>query len=345
MFDSDAFAGHESLHHFYDEQTGLKALIAVHSTALGPGAGGCRMWNYPDAQSALRDVLRLSEGMSYKNAVADLPLGGAKAVIWGDSRKDKTPELFRALGRFIDSLNGVYWSAEDVGVSPDDMRYAREETRYVAGLDDGEAASGDPSPLTALGVFKCMQRAATRVFGTQSLEGVHVAVQGVGHVGGYLVEHLAKAGAKLTVTDINETLLEQVASKTGAQIVSPDAIYDVDADIFSPNALGAVVNDATLERLQCKLILGSANNQLATVDVGALLMEKGLVYGPDFVVNGGGIINVASEISGEYSRDWVLGKIDKLVETLDEILLTSSENGTPSNVEAIALARRRIAVK
>ena len=343
MFDSDAFAGHESLHHFYDEQTGLKALIAVHSTARGPGAGGCRMWNYPDAQSALRDVLRLSEGMSYKNAVADLPLGGAKAVIWGDSRKDKTPELFRALGRFIDSLNGVYWSAEDVGVSPDDMRFAREETRYVAGLDDGEAASGDPSPLTALGVYKCMQRAATRVFGTQSLEGVHVAVQGVGHVGGYLVEHLAKAGAKLTLTDINETLLQQVASKSGAQIVAPDAIYDVEAEIFSPNALGAVVNDTTLERLQCKLILGSANNQLATIDIGAKLLEKGLVYGPDFVVNGGGIINVASEISGEYSRDWVLGKIDKLVETLDEILQTSSENGTPSNVEAIALARRRIA--
>lgn len=343
MFDSDAFAGHESVHHFYDDNTGLKAVIAIHSTARGPGAGGCRMWNYTDSVAMMRDALRLSEGMSYKNAVADLPLGGAKAVIWGDSRTGKSPELFRALGRFIDSLNGVYWSAEDVGVSPDDMRHAREETRYVAGLNEGEAASGDPSPITAIGVFRCMKAAAARALGTDSLKDVRVAVQGVGHVGGYLVKHLAEEGARLTIADINQSVLEQIARETGAEIVHPDAIYDIDAEIFSPNALGAIINDETLDRFKCKLIAGSANNQLASADIGRKLMDRNILYAPDFVVNGGGIINVASEISGEYSRDWVLKKIDHLVDTLGEIMDLSTRNRQPTNHEALALARRRIA--
>jgi len=303
------------------------------------------MWNYDNAQAAMRDALRLSEGMSYKNAVADLPLGGAKAVIWGDSKTQKTPELFRALGRFIESLDGAYWSAEDVGVSPDDMRHAREETRYVAGLDDGVAASGDPSPVTALGVYRGMKAAAQRVLGVDSLADVHVALQGVGHVGGYLAQHLAKEGARLTITDINQPVLEQVAQQTGAKIVSPDEIYDTDAQIFSPNALGAVINDQTLERLSCKLIAGSANNQLATVDIGEKLVKQGVAYAPDFVINAGGIINVASEISGTYSHDWVMGKVDRLVETLVTILDESAAQKTPSNVVAIDLARRRMTAK
>jgi len=238
MFDQAAFAAHESVHQFYDRPSGLRLIIALHSTVRGPAAGGCRMWKYETSGEALVDALRLSEGMSYKNAMADLPLGGGKAVIWGDSRTDKTPELFRALGRAIESLGGRYWSAEDVGVSPSDMSFAAEETRYVAGLATGASASGDPSPVTARGVFLGIQAAALRVFGTDDLNGRSVAVQGVGHVGGRVCELLAEAGAVLTLTDVNRDALAAVAAATGAANVAPEAIYDVEADIFSPNALG-----------------------------------------------------------------------------------------------------------
>ena len=345
MFDSDAFKDHESVHHFHDPATGLKAIIAVHSTALGPGAGGCRMWNYPDANAALRDVLRLSEGMSYKNAAAGLDLGGAKAVIWGDSRTQKTPELFRALGRCIDRMNGQYWSAEDVGVSPDDMRYAREETRFVAGLDDGPAASGDPSPWTALGVYLCMLESAKRTYGVDDLKGMKIAIQGVGSVGGYLAGHLAEAGAELFVADVNEAVLEQVSASTGATVVSPESIYDVDAEVFSPNALGAVLNQDTLPRIKARLICGSANNQLATPEIGVQLLQSGQTYAPDFVVNGGGIINVASEISGEYSKQWVKTKIHELVATLTRVLDEADTEKRPTHDVAVEFARRRIANK
>lgn len=343
MFDTEAFAGHESVHFFHDAESGLRAIIAIHSTARGPGGGGCRMWNYANSDEAMRDALRLSEGMSYKNAVADLPLGGGKAVVWGDSRTQKTPELFRALGRAIDSLDGRYWSAEDVGVSPDDMRYVREETRYVAGLDDGEAASGDPSPITAWGVYKGICATAQRALGASDMKGVRVAVQGVGHVGGGVCEHLAKAGAQLFITDVNQDALRAVAEKTGAEIVAPDAIYDVDAEVFSPNALGAIINDNTLARLKCKLIAGGANNQLVTKETGEKVRQMGIVYAPDFVINGGGIINVASEISGVYDHDWVMGKVDKLVETLGQILDDSAATARPTNIVALELAQKRIA--
>jgi leucine dehydrogenase len=209
MFDKAAFAGHESVHHFFDAKTGLRAIIAIHSTALGPAAGGCRMWNYATSDDAFVDALRLSEGMSYKNAMADLPLGGGKAVIWGNSKTEKTPELFRALGQAIATLNGKYWSAEDVGVSVHDMAHAAEETKYVAGLP---GKSGDPSPVTARGVFLGIKAAALRAFGTDDLNGRHVAVQGVGHVGAYVCGHLAKAGAKLTIADVN---LEALALSPG----------------------------------------------------------------------------------------------------------------------------------
>ncbi len=264
MFDKPAFAGHESVHHFYDARSGLRAIIAIHSTARGPAAGGCRMWNYDTAEAAFVDALRLSEGMSYKNAMADLPLGGGKAVIWGNSRTDKTPEKFRALGKAIESLQGKYWSAEDVGVSPADMAFAAENTRYVAGLSTGKAASGDPSPVTARGVFLGIKATAARVFGTDDLNGRRVAVQGVGHVGADVCRHLAKAGADVVVTDVNQDALTTIASETGARVASPDEIYDAKVDIFSPNALGAVVNPATIHRLTAKVIAGGANNQLST---------------------------------------------------------------------------------
>lgn len=342
MFDKPAFAGHESVHHFFDARTGLRAIIALHSTALGPAAGGCRMWNYATADHALVDALRLSEGMSYKNAMADLPLGGGKAVIWGDSKTDKTPDLFRALGRAIETLEGKYWSAEDVGVSVHDMAHAAEETRYVAGLPTGKAASGDPSPVTARGVFGGIKASALRAFGTDDLNGRHVAVQGVGHVGAYVCEHLAKAGARLTITDVNQEALETVAKATGARMVKPDEIYDVAADIFSPNALGAIINPDTLARLKVRAIAGGANNQLATPDVGEQLLEKGILYAPDYVINGGGIINVAAEISGTYDPAWVEGKVRRLVQTLGEVLDQAKAENRATNRVADAIARRRI---
>jgi leucine dehydrogenase len=342
MFDKPAFAGHESVHHFFDAKTGLRAIIAIHSTVRGPAAGGCRMWNYATAEDAFVDVLRLSEGMSYKNAMADLPLGGGKAVIWGNSKTDKTPELFRALGRAIASLNGKYWSAEDVGVSVHDMAFAAEETKYVSGLSTGKAASGDPSPVTAKGVFLGLRAAALRAFGTDDLNGRTIAVQGVGHVGGYLCGHLAKAGAKLVITDVNAETLEQVTKATGAKVVAPAEIYDVDADIFSPNALGAIINPETLPRLKAKVVAGGANNQLATPDMGDRLREKGVVYAPDYVINGGGIINVAAEISGTYDPAWVDAKVQRLVQTLGEVLDQAQREGRATNRVADEIARKRI---
>ena len=339
MFDKAAFAGHESVHHFFDAKTGLRAIIAIHSTALGPAAGGCRMWNYATSDDAFVDALRLSEGMSYKNAMADLPLGGGKAVIWGNSKTEKTPELFRALGRAIATLNGKYWSAEDVGVSVHDMAHAAEETNYVAGLP---GKSGDPSPVTARGVFLGIKAAALRAFGTDDLNGRHVAVQGVGHVGAYVCGHLAKAGAQLTIADVNLEALAQVARDTGASIVGPSEIYDVAADIFSPCALGAIINPDTLPRLKVKVIAGGANNQLSTPDMGEKVKERGILYAPDYVINGGGIINVAAEIAGAYDMAWVDGKVTRLMETLGEVLDQAQREGKATNRVADAIARLRI---
>jgi leucine dehydrogenase len=342
MFDKPAFAGHERVHHFFDARTGLRAIIALHSTARGPAAGGCRMWNYATADDAFIDALRLSEGMSYKNAMADLPLGGGKAVIWGNSRTDKTPDLFRALGRAINSLNGRYWSAEDVGVSVQDMTFAAEETKFVSGLSSGKAASGNPSPVTAKGVFLGLKAAALRAFGTDDLSNRTIAVQGVGHVGGYLCGHLAKAGANLVITDVNAEALEQVARATGAQMVAPADIYDVAADIFSPNALGAIINPDTLPRLRVRVIAGGANNQLATPETGDRLREKGIVYAPDYVINGGGIINVASEISGTYDPAWVEAKLQRLIQTLGDVLDQAQREDRAANRIADEIARSRI---
>lgn len=342
MFDTAAFAGHESVHHFFDAKTGLRAIIAVHSTARGPAAGGCRMWNYTSSEAMLTDALRLSEGMSYKNAMADLPLGGGKAVIWGNSKTDKTPEMFKALGRAIHTLNGKYWSAEDVGVSPADMAIAAQETPYVAGLPTGKAASGDPSPVTAKGVFLGIKATAKRAFGSDELKGLHVAVQGVGHVGAYVCDHLAAAGVKLTITDVNREALDAVAKATGATVVEPDAIYDVAADIFSPNALGAIVNPRTLPRLKVRVIAGGANNQLETPDMGEKLLEKGVLYAPDYVINGGGIINVAAEISGAYDPAWVEGKVQRLALTLGEVLDQAKAEGRATNRVADEIARSRL---
>lgn len=343
MFDHPSYDAHEGVHMFHDATSGLRCIIAVHSTALGPAAGGCRMWNYESGGAALRDVLRLSQGMSYKNAMAGLGLGGGKAVIWGDPRTQKTPALFRAFGRAVDSLGGRYYTAEDVGVSTDDMEQAARETRYVAGLVSGRAASGDPSPVTAEGVFRGIVACARRAFESDSLEGRVVAVQGVGHVGAGLARRLADAGARLVITDVNEAALKAVAHDTGARIVAPGEIYDVDADIFSPNALGAVINPDTLARLKVRVVAGGANNQLASPEMGEALRAAGILYAPDYVINGGGIINVAAEISGRYSREWVAGQLDRLMATLGQVLDTALSEGVATSTVADRMARERIA--
>lgn len=348
LFDSPSFANHEGVHAFYDEKTGLKAIVAVHSTARGPAVGGCRMWSYASSAEALEDVLRLSRGMSYKNAVADLEMGGGKSVIIGDSKTQKTPELFHAFGRAIDTLGGCYYSAEDVGVSVADIAEARKVTPYVLGLSEGPEASGDPSPVTAEGVFRSTLVVARRLWRQDDLTGLTVALQGIGHVGGYLADKLHAAGARLVMTDVNTALLEEVAARTDAEIVAPDVIYDVKADIYAPCALGATLNPQTLERLTVKAVVGAANNQLATPDVGQALFHRGVLYAPDYVVNGGGIINVASELNaretgGAYDAAWVETKLSRLMETLEEVLERSVAERRPTHEIADAIAEARIA--
>ncbi|MBI1407467.1 MAG: amino acid dehydrogenase [Caulobacter sp.] len=347
LFDSPAFEGHEGVHAFCDEAAGLKTIIAVHSTTLGPAAGGCRMWPYESAEAALTDALRLSRAMSFKNAMAGLELGGGKSVIIGDSRTQKTPALFQAFGRSVESLGGRYWTAEDVGVSPDDLMEARKETRFVAGLEGHAAASGDPSPVTAEGVFRGIRLCVERAYG-QDLNGVTVALQGVGHVGGYLADKLHAAGAKLIVTDVNQTALREVAARTGATIVAPDAIFDVEAEVFAPCALGGAINVETLGRLKGRVVAGAANNQLATPEIGRALFDKGLLYAPDYVINGGGIINVAAEILGleaglAFDQAWVDAKLDRLALTLAEVLDRAAADGRPTHEIANEMARERIA--
>lgn len=347
LFDSPAFEGHEGVHAFYDAKTGLKTIIAVHSTARGPAAGGCRMWDYPTAEDALADALKLSRAMSYKNAMADLELGGGKSVIMGDARTQKTPALFEAFGRAVEAVGGRYWTAEDVGVSPADLMHARKHTRYVAGLEGHPAASGDPSPVTAEGVFRgvrlCVRRALNR-----DLDGVTVAIQGVGHVGGYLAQKLHAAGARLIIADVNREAVERIAAATGAQVAAPSAIFDAPADVFAPCAMGGALNLDTLARLQARIIAGAANNQLADADTGRMIFEKGLLYAPDYVINGGGIINVAGEIRalerGEaFDPAWVDAKLDRLSRTLDEVLEQAARERRPTHEVANEIARARIA--
>lgn len=342
MFDHPSYDAHEGIHAIHDAESGLRAIIAIHSTALGPAAGGCRMWNYPDSDAMLTDALRLSQGMSFKNAMAGLPLGGGKSVIWGNPREDKSEALLKAFGRAVEALNGSYYTAEDVGVDTADMAIVRTETRYVAGLDEGEAASGDPSPITAKGVYLGILEVAKRLFGSDDMAGRTVAVQGVGSVGGHVCEHLAKAGAKLIITDIDQEALRDLSARTGAVIVQPDAIYDVEADIFAPCALGAVINDKTLPRLKVKGVAGAANNQLIIPEMGELMRRRGILYAPDYVINGGGIINVAGEISGNYSREWVEEKLVSLVETLGNVLDEALSTDRPANLVADRIARQRI---
>jgi leucine dehydrogenase len=331
---------HEQVLFCQDKATGLKAIIAVHNTVLGPALGGTRMWMYNNEQEALTDVLRLSRGMTYKNSVAGLNLGGGKAVIIGNSKTDKSEALFRRFGKFVNSLAGKYITAEDVGINPKDMTYVNMETNHVAGLP---GKSGDPSPVTAYGVYVGMKAAAKLQSGSDSLAGKKVAVQGVGHVGEYLVKHLVKEGAKVTITDINEEALARISKEHGCAVVAPNAIYDVDMDIYAPCALGATVNDDTLAKMNCSIICGAANNQLANEKIhGQAVIDKGIIYAPDFVVNAGGVINVYSEVAG-LSSEWAMSKAEDIYNTTFNILKTSQEKGMPTYKIANEAAEQRIA--
>jgi len=305
------------------------------------------MFAYPDDQAALDDALRLSRAMSHKNAVADLDLGGGKAVILGDPRALKSGPLFEAFGRGVEALGGRYWSAEDVGVSPADLAYARKTTRYVAGLEGHGAASGDPSPFTAEGVKRGIELCVRRALG-RDLDGVTVAIQGVGHVGAWLADKLAGAGARLVVTDVDVEAAAVVAARTGAAVVGPDAIFDVDAEVFAPCAMGGAISADTLGRLKVRVVAGGANNQLADAEAGVLMRQRGILYAPDFVINGGGIINVAGEIralqrSEAFDPAWVEAKLGRLMETLNEVLDRAEAERRPPHEVAVDIARARIA--
>jgi len=331
--------GHEQVLFCNDAKTGLKAIIAVHNTVLGPALGGTRMWKYDNEADALHDVLRLSRGMTYKNSISGLDLGGGKAVIIGDARTMKSEALFWRFGQFVNGLAGKYITAEDVGISPDDMVHVSKETNHVVGLP---GKSGDPSPVTAYGVYIGMKACAKMQFGTDSLNGKTVAVQGVGHVGQYLVKHLAAEGAKIFITDIHEETLKKVAETYGASVVAPQEIYDVPMDIYAPCALGATVNDDTLARLSCSIISGAANNQLADEQKhGLSVMEKGILYAPDYAINAGGVINCFSEVSG-LSLEWSQQKAGEIYQTIYQILERSKNEGIPTYQIANRMAEERI---
>ena len=312
---------HEEIYRVEDQSCGLVGYIALHSTQLGPAAGGLRMRPYDSAEEALIDVKRLSEGMTYKNAAAGLALGGGKAVIIGDPATQKTPELLRAFARAIHSLQGRYYTAEDMGMSPADMAVLAEETPYVAGLADGAFASGDPSPITARGIFNAIRTAQAHQNGSKDLAGLTVSVQGLGHVGYYLCGYLHEAGAKLIVTDVNQAQIDKAIAEFDATAVAPDAIYGVGADIFAPCAIGGILNAQTIPQLKVSIVCGGANNQLATPADGQALHDAGILYAPDFVANGGGIINVATEIEQITDRSsYVTEKLEALDVTMANIL-------------------------
>ena len=330
--------GHEQVSFFHDEETGLKAIIGIHSTVLGPSLGGCRMWKYADDQEALRDVLRLSRGMTYKAAVAGLNLGGGKAVIVGDSRVDKNEALLKSFGRAVDAVGGRYITAEDVGMTVSDIDTIRTVTRHAVG-GSNEGGSGDPSVMTAFGVFQGM-KAAMKVSGQgEKLEGVKVAIQGVGNVGYHLCSYLSAAGAKLIITDIYPNQVKKVEEEFGAEVVAPDQIYSVDCDIFAPCALGAVLNSRTIPQLKCSIVAGSSNNQLEKDEDGFTLFSRGITYAPDYAINSGGLINVAAELDG-YNQEKVMAKVSKVYNTIEDILEHSKKEGIPPHQAADAIAEK-----
>jgi leucine dehydrogenase len=343
IFEMRDFDGHELVVFGHDANTGLRAIIAVHSTALGPAAGGCRMWPYASSKEAVTDVLRLSRGMSYKNAMAELPFGGGKAVILGDSRKAKSPELFEAYGRFVDSLGGRYITAEDVGTTIADMEYVARSTSHVSGLGrkPGEAG-GDPAPKTALGVHLAIKAAAKFRLGRSDLQGLSVAVQGVGGVGYHLCRLLAADGARLRVADIRQSATDRIRDEFNAVVVPAETVLTEEVDVAAPCALGAILNAQSIPRLRARIVAGAANNQLAEDKDGVTLQLAGALYAPDYVVNAGGIISVAREYYGGATEAQVTAEIQGIPARLTEIFERARRENRPTNAVADQMARERI---
>lgn len=343
VFHELAERGHERVLLCSNPDVGLKAIIAVHSTVLGPGLGGVRMWPFESFEEAMTDALRLSRGMTYKAASAGLNLGGGKAVIIGDSKTDKSEELFRCFGRFVDSLGGLYITAEDVGTDMEDMELIHTETPWVTGVSPAHGGSGDPSIVTAWGVLQGIKAAAKWKFDDNSLKNRSVAIQGLGSVGHHLAKHLTKAGAKLYGTDIDEEATQRVSDELAIEIVSAEEIMEADVDIFAPCALGAVLDQDTIPKLRCKIVAGAANNQLAKEHRdGAALKERDILYAPDYVINAGGLINVYNELGGEYQRERAMRMTRGIYLNLMGVFKIAKENDVPTSIAAEKLAERRI---
>ena len=342
VFGQMSFDDHEQIVFCSDKDTGLKAIISIHNTVLGPALGGTRMWNYDNEWAALNDALRLSRGMTFKSAITGLNLGGGKAVIIGDAKTQKTPELMRRFGEFVHSLSGKYITAEDVGMTTGDMDTVREVTPYVTGISEEKGGSGNPSPITAYGVFMGMKAAAKFKYGSDELEDKVIYVEGIGNVGETLVEYLTQEGAKVFIVDINQERLEQVSTKYGAHIYRGADLYSENMDIYAPCALGATINDITINKLQASIIAGGANNQLSDENRhGVLLQQKGIVYAPDFLINAGGIINVFAELEG-YDRNEIMRKTENIYTTTIEILNRAKENNLTTHKAALQIAQARI---
>lgn len=333
----DPVPGYERVVVATDPEPGYSAIIAIHSTVRGPAGGGTRFWNYRTRQEALQDVLRLARGMTYKNALAELPMGGGKAVIIGDNATNDREKIFRAHGRFIDSLRGQFITAEDVGTSPADMEHVRQETAYVAGL---QGRSGDPSPRTARGVFRAMQAAAKHRWGNESLAGKTVSIQGCGHVGYFLAEELNRAGARLIVSDLDRKRVERVTAAFGASFVAPERIASVQADIFAPCALGAILNDQTIPQLKVEIVCGAANNQLLKPSDGDALEERGILYVPDYAANAGGVISgCCLELMG-WDLEATMKKIDAIYDTILRLFELARRDSIPTYAAADRLAEQ-----
>jgi leucine dehydrogenase len=342
LFETIAATGHEQIVFCHNKDAGLKAIIAIHNSVLGPALGGLRMWPYKSEAEALNDVLRLSRGMTFKNAVAGLNLGGGKAVIIGDPSKDKSEALFRSFGRFVNSLNGRYITAEDVGIDVNDMEWVFRETEFVTGVHQVHGGSGDPSPFTAYGTLQGLMAALTHRFGNEDVGKYSYAVQGAGHVGLEFIKLLREHNAKVFVTDINKQLVQRAVDEYGCTAVGVDDIYDVDADVYSPCALGGTVNEQTLPRLKCKIICGAANNQLATDAIGDEVEKRGLLYAPDYAVNAGGVMNVSLEIDG-YNRERAMRMMRTIYYNVGRIFEIAKRDGIPTYKAADRMAEERIA--
>ena len=337
------FDAHEDLHFITNEECGLKAIIAVHSTHLGPAAGGCRFWRYDDEADAMTDALRLSRGMSYKNAMAGLPLGGGKAVILADENRTKTPELLHMFGKAVDHLCGRYVTAEDVGMSVADMIEISRNTSFVAGLPvEDDEVGGDPGPHTSLGVFLGIKAAVRRALGRDSVNGLHIALQGAGSVASGVALHAVSEGARISIADVHEDKARKLAEATGGKVVGTDEILSLEADVLSPNALGAILTEETIAALKVPIVAGGANNQLATAEDGPRLQARGILYAPDYVINAGGIINVCIEYLRSGGVDAVREKIEAIPQRLEQIWAESAETGRDPASVADAMAQRLI---